>query len=46
MFFKYCLDFGVWEDGVLGVKDMFYDWSFFKNKNVYVYVWDNVWEWG
>lgn len=43
---KYCFDFGVWEDGVLGVKDIFYDRSYMKNRNVYVYVWDNVWEWG
>ena len=43
---KYCLDLGAWEDGVLGVKDTPYDRSFLKNKNVYAYAWDNVWEWG
>lgn len=42
---KYCLDLGAWEDGVLGVKDTPYDRSFLKNKNVYAYAWDNVWEW-
>ena len=43
---KYCLDLGAWEDGVLGVKDTPYDRSHLKNKNVYAYAWDNVWEWG
>lgn len=43
---KYCLDLGAWEDGVLGVKDTPYDRSYLKNKNVYAYAWDNVWEWG
>jgi len=43
---KYCLDLGAWEDGVLGVKDTPYDRSFLKNRNVYAYAWDNVWEWG
>lgn len=37
---------GAWEDGVLGVKDTPYDRSYLKNKNVYAYAWDNVWEWG
>lgn len=43
---KYCLDLGAWEDGVLGVKDTPYDRSYMKNRNVYAYAWDNVWEWG
>ena len=43
---RYCLDLGAWEDGVLGVKDTPYDRSYLKNKNVYAYAWDNVWEWG
>ena len=42
---KYRLDAGAWEDGVLGVNDTPYDRSFLKNKNVYAYAWDNVWEW-
>ncbi|XP_020912807.1 uncharacterized protein LOC110250538 [Exaiptasia diaphana] len=42
---KYCLDIGAWEDGVLGVKDTPYDRSYLKNKKVYAYAWDNVWEW-
>ena len=31
---------------MLGVKDTPYDRSYLKNKNVYAYAWDNVWEWG
>ena len=45
-FHRYCLDLGAWEDGVLGVKDTPYDRSYLKNKNVFAYAWDNVWEWG
>jgi len=43
--YKYCLSLGAWEDGVLGVKDIPYDRSYLKNKEVYAYAWDNVWEW-
>ena len=28
------------------MKDTPYDRSYLKNKNVYAYAWDNVWEWG
>ena len=31
---------------MLGVKDTPYDRSYLKNKNVYAFAWDNVWEWG
>lgn len=43
---RYCLDLGAWEDGVLGAKDTPYNRTYLKNKNVYAYAWDNVWEWG
>ena len=43
---RYCLDLGAWEDGVLGVQNTPYDRSFLKNKEIYAYAWDNVWEWG
>lgn len=42
---KFSLDAGAWEDGVLGVNNTPYDRSYLKNKNVYAYAWDNVWEW-
>lgn len=42
---RFGLDTGAWEDGVLGVNNTPYDRSYLKNKNVYAYAWDNVWEW-
>ena len=43
---SYCLDLGAWKDGVPEVKDTPYNRTYLKNKNVYAYAWDNLWEWG
>ena len=40
------LDLGVWEDGVIGEKEMVFDRTEFSNPNVYVHAWSNVWERG
>lgn len=43
---QFGLDLAAWEDGVMESGSVPFKRSQLRNKNVYAYAWDNVWEWG
>uniref|UniRef100_A0A0L8GMR0 beta-N-acetylhexosaminidase n=1 Tax=Octopus bimaculoides TaxID=37653 RepID=A0A0L8GMR0_OCTBM len=43
---KYDINLAAWEDGVMKSGTVPYNISALKNKEIFAYAWDNVWEWG